>query len=67
MRVSVRIAGADRGRNPVVVLALPGLGHDVLRSSDCAPAVTVCFLEKPAGGCDTCCLARVQMPAFTTV
>ncbi|MFC9834451.1 alpha/beta fold hydrolase [Rhodococcus sp. NPDC127530] len=48
------------------VLEFPGLGHDVLQSSDCAPAVTVSFLEKPAGGYDTSCLARVQMPAFTT-
>ena len=48
------------------VLEFPGLGHDVLQSSDCAPAVTVGFLENPAGGYHTSCLARVQMPAFTT-
>ena len=48
------------------VLEFPGLGHDVLQSSDCAPAVTVGFLEKPVGSYDTSCLARAQMPAFTT-
>ncbi|MFW2241498.1 alpha/beta fold hydrolase [Rhodococcus opacus] len=48
------------------VLEFPGLGHDVLQSSDCAPAVTVGFLENPAGGYHTSCLARVQMPVFTT-
>nr|WP_271210616.1 alpha/beta hydrolase [Rhodococcus wratislaviensis] len=48
------------------VLEFPGLGHDVLQSSDCAPAVTVGFLENPAGGYHTSCLARVQMPSFTT-
>ncbi|PBC54300.1 hypothetical protein CJ177_26605 [Rhodococcus sp. ACPA1] len=66
MRVSVRIAGADRGRNPVVVLAFPGLGHDVLQSSDCAPAVTVGFLESPGGDYDTSCLDQVRVPTFTT-
>jgi hypothetical protein len=48
------------------VLEFPGLGHDVLQSSDCAPAVTVGFLEQPTGGYDTSCLTRVQMPVFTT-
>ncbi|RZL80970.1 MAG: alpha/beta hydrolase [Rhodococcus sp. (in: high G+C Gram-positive bacteria)] len=31
------------------VLVFPGLGHDVLQSSQCAPAVTVGFLENPGG------------------
>ncbi|OUS94933.1 alpha/beta fold hydrolase [Rhodococcus sp. NCIMB 12038] len=59
-----RTAAATLSRSEV--LEFPGLGHDVLQSSDCAPAVTVGFLEQPTGGYDTSCLTRVQMPVFTT-
>ncbi len=48
------------------VLVFPGLGHDVLQSSQCAPAVTVGFLESPGGDYDTSCLDQVRVPTFTT-
>ncbi|MDT2003787.1 hypothetical protein FXW78_01010 [Rhodococcus opacus] len=48
------------------VLVFPGLGHDVLQSSQCAPAVTVGFLENPGGDVDTSCLDQVRVPTFTT-
>ncbi|KXF54132.1 hypothetical protein AXA44_05845 [Rhodococcus sp. SC4] len=69
MRVSVRIAGADRGRNLVAVRGprVPrGSAHDVLQSSQCAPSVAVGFLESPGGDYDTSCLDRVRVPTFTT-
>jgi len=31
----------------------------VLQSSDCAPAVTIGFLEQPTGDYDTSCLEQV--------
>ncbi|MBO1269815.1 alpha/beta fold hydrolase [Arthrobacter cavernae] len=47
-------------------LVFPGIGHGVVYGSECARTSMLAFLNQPAGGYDTSCVANVTVPPFTT-
>jgi pimeloyl-ACP methyl ester carboxylesterase len=47
-------------------LVIPGVGHDVIRLSECARTIMVGFLNQPSGGYDTSCVDKLTVPPFTT-
>jgi pimeloyl-ACP methyl ester carboxylesterase len=53
------------GLSNSVVLHVPGVGHGVLPTSQCAQRVMTAFLDDPSAAVDRSCIEETSIPTFT--